>query len=110
MNSTMTKTIRTQVGIIGAGPAGLLLADLLQRANIDSVVIDSRSRADIEETVKAGILESPAAEVLVETGVTTREHVETMAHDGISFHFDGHAHRFDLHDLVGKSVYLLVHP
>ncbi|MEY4996967.1 MAG: hypothetical protein RLY59_371 [Actinomycetota bacterium] len=102
----MTTTIRTQVGILGAGPAGLQLAHLLQRAGIDSVVIDGRSREDIEETVKAGILESPAVEVLVDTDVVSREHVETMRHDGIEFHFDGHAHRFDFPSLTGKGVYL----
>jgi p-hydroxybenzoate 3-monooxygenase len=102
----MTTTIRTQVGILGAGPAGLQLAHLLQRAGIDSVVIDGRSREDIEGTVKAGILESPAVEVLVETGVATREYVETMRHDGVEFHFDGHAHRFDFPKLTGKGVYL----
>ena len=102
----MTTTIRTQVGILGAGPAGLQLAHLLQRAGIDSVVIDGRSREDIEGTVKAGILESPAVEVLVDTDVVSREYVETMRHDGIEFHFDGHAHRFDFPKLTGKGVYL----
>lgn len=102
----MTKTLRTQVGIIGSGPAGLQLAHLLQRAGIDSIVIDSKTRSEIEDTVKAGILEAPAVEVLVETGITTREHVETMRHDGIEFHFEGQAHRFDFEKLVGKAVYL----
>ncbi|MBU6265628.1 MAG: 4-hydroxybenzoate 3-monooxygenase, partial [Actinomycetales bacterium] len=102
----MTTTIRTQVGILGAGPAGLQLAHLLQRAGIDSVVIDGRSREDIEGTVKAGILESPAVEVLVDTDVVSRDYVETMRHDGIEFHFDGHAHRFDFPKLTGKGVYL----
>jgi p-hydroxybenzoate 3-monooxygenase len=102
----MTTMIRTQVGILGAGPAGLQLAHLLQRAGIDSVVIDGRTREDIEGTVKAGILESPAVEVLVETGVVNRDHVETMRHDGVEFHFDGHAHRFDFPSLTGKGVYL----
>jgi p-hydroxybenzoate 3-monooxygenase len=102
----MTTKIRTQVGIVGAGPAGLLLAHLLQRGGIDSVVIDPRTREDIEGTVKAGILESPAVDVLVETGVSTRARVEPMKHDGIEFHFDGHAHRFDFPKLTGKSVYL----
>ena len=102
----MTISIRTQVGILGAGPAGLQLAHLLQRAGIDSVVIDGRSREDIEGTVKAGILEAPAVEVLVDTDVVSREYVETMRHDGIEFHFDGHAHRFDFPALTGKGVYL----
>jgi len=102
----MTDAIRTQVGILGAGPAGLLLAHLLGKAGIDSVVIDSRTREDIEGTVKAGIVESPAAEVLAESGVSDRIYTEGMKHDGIEFHFDGRAHRFDFQELVGKSVYL----
>ena len=102
----MTHTIRTQVGILGAGPAGLLLAHLLQKAGIDSVVIDSKSRDEIENTVKAGIVESPAAEVLAQSGVSDRIYREGMKHDGIEFHFDGHAHRFDFADLVQKSAYL----
>lgn len=102
----MPTSIRTQVGILGAGPAGLLLAHLLQKAGIDSVVIDARSREDIEGTVKAGIVESPAAEVLAQSGVSDRIYREGMKHDGIEFHFDGRSHRFDFQELVGKSVYL----
>ncbi len=102
----MTTTHRTQVGILGAGPAGLLLAHLLQKAGIDSIVIDGKSRDEIEGTVKAGIVESPAAEVLATSGVSDRIYREGMKHDGIEFHVDGHAHRFDFQDLVGKSVYL----
>lgn len=102
----MTRTIRTQVGILGAGPAGLLLAHLLQRAGIESVVVDAKSREEIEGTVKAGIVESPAAAVLAESGVSDRIYREGMKHDGIEFHFDGQAHRFDFQDLVQKSVYL----
>lgn len=99
-------TYRTHVGILGAGPAGLLLAHLLGKAGIDSVVIDGRTRDDIEGTVKAGIVESPAAAVLAESGVSDRIYREGMKHDGIEFHFDGQAHRFDFQELVGKSVYL----
>ncbi|MBN9606311.1 MAG: 4-hydroxybenzoate 3-monooxygenase [Actinomycetales bacterium] len=100
-----TQPLRTQVGILGAGPAGLLLAQLLHRAGIDSIVVDQRSREDIEETVKAGIVESPAAEVLATT-VSDRVYRDGAKHDGIAFHFDGQAHRFDFQDLVGRSVYL----
>lgn len=102
----MTKTIRTQVGIVGAGPAGLQLAHLLQNAGIESVVIDSRTRDDIEGTVKAGILESPAVDVLVDTGVSDRAQIDARRHDGIEFHFDGQAHRFNFPELIGRSVYL----
>jgi len=104
--SKMTQHIRTQVGILGAGPAGLLLAHLLQKANIDSVVIDTKSREEIEGTVKAGIVESPAADVLSASGVSDRIYREGMKHDGIEFHFDGTAHRFDFQKHTGKSAYL----
>ena len=102
----MTTTLRTQVGILGAGPAGLLLAHLLHKAGIDSIVIDGKSRDEIENTVKAGIVEAPAAEVLAKSGASDRIYTEGLKHDGIEFHFDGRAHRFDFQDLVGKSVYL----
>ena len=102
----MTHTIRTQVGILGAGPAGLLLAHLLHKAGIDSVVIDTKSREEIENTVKAGIVESPAAEVLSQSGVSDRIYREGMKHDGIEFHFDGISHRFDFQKHTGKSAYL----
>ena len=102
----MTQHIRTQVGILGAGPAGLLLAHLLHKAGIDSVVIDTKSREEIEGTVKAGIVESPAAEVLSQSGVSDRIYSEGMKHDGIEFHFDGTAHRFDFKKHTGKSAYL----
>lgn len=102
----MTQPIRTQVGILGAGPAGLLLAHLLHKAGIDSVVIDSRSREEIEGTIRAGIVESPAAEVLAASGVSDRIYREGMKHDGIEFHFEGTAHRFDFQKHTGKSAYL----
>jgi len=98
--------VRTRVAIVGAGPAGLVLSHLLEQAGIESIVLDSRSREDIEGTVKAGIVESPAAEVLAESGVSDRIYREGMKHDGVEFHFDGQAHRFDFQELVGKSVYL----
>jgi p-hydroxybenzoate 3-monooxygenase len=102
----MNTVIRTQVGILGAGPAGLLLAHLLGKAGIDSIVVDGKSRDEIEGTVKAGIVESPAAEVLAGSGVSDRIYREGARHDGIEFHFDGQAHRFDSAELVQKSVYL----
>lgn len=104
--SQMTTTIRTQVGILGAGPSGLLLAHLLQKAGIDSVVIDGKTREEIETTVKAGIVEHPAARVLAESGVSDRIYRDGAKHDGIEFHVNGEPHRFDFTDLVQKSVYL----
>ncbi len=102
----MTNVMKTQVGIIGAGPAGLLLAHLLQISGIDSIVIDGKTREDIEGVVKAGIIENPAVEVLVESGVTTPEQLAGVRHDGVEFHFDGHTHRFDFKSLINRSVWL----
>ena len=64
--------MRTQVGIIGAGPAGLLLSHLLHLQGIDSVVLDIRTRQTIEETVRAGVLENGTVDLLVETGIGDR--------------------------------------
>lgn len=100
------KSYTTQVGILGAGPAGLLLAHLLQKVGIDSVVLDRKSRDEIEQTIRAGIVESPAADVLARSGVSDRIYREGMRHEGIEFHFSGRSHRFDFADLVDKSVYL----
>lgn len=102
----MTQSTRTQVGIIGAGPAGLMLAELLNQAGIDTIVVDNRSREEIEGTIKAGILEHGAAEVLVNSGVTSREKMNAVKHDGIEFEWAGRSHRFDFPTLVGRSVYL----
>lgn len=102
----MTETIRTQVGIVGAGPAGLLLSHLLDRAGISSVVIDKRSRAEIEKTIRAGILEQGTVDVLVNTGVSDRVLRDGHKHDGIELRFQGEGHRIDFPSLVGRSVYL----
>ena len=99
-------TIDTQVAILGAGPAGLLLAHLLQKAGIETAVIERASREEIEKTVRAGIVESPAADVIVRSGVSDRIYREGQRHEGIEFHFSGRTHRFDFADLVDKAVYL----
>lgn len=97
---------RTQVAIIGAGPAGLLLSHLLARANIESIVIDRRSREEIETTVRAGILEADTVRVLVETGASTRVIDEGQRHDGIELRFNGQGHRIDFLGLTGRGVWL----
>lgn len=83
-----------------------MLAELLQQAGISSVVIDARSRETIEGTIKAGVLESPAADLLVSAAVTSRARLDAVRHDGIEFQFAGTSHRFDFPNLVGRSVYL----
>jgi p-hydroxybenzoate 3-monooxygenase len=96
--------MRTQVGIIGAGPAGLLLSHLLHQAGIDSVVLEARSRAYVEERVRAGLLEQGSVDTLTEAGVADRLHRQGLAHHGIELRFDGTGHRIPLTDLTGKVV------
>lgn len=98
--------VRTQVGIVGAGPAGLLLSHLLAASGIESVVIDSRRREQIETTIRAGILEHGTVEVLSSTGASDRVLKEGHRHDGIELRFEGTGHRIDFEALVGRGVYL----
>ncbi len=96
---------RTQVGIVGAGPAGLTLAHLLHLQGIECVVLESRSRADIESTIRAGVLEQGTVDLLQETGVGERMQREGFRHHGIELRFDGRGHRIDFPELTGgKSV------
>ena len=85
----MTDTVRTRVAIIGAGPAGLLLAHLLANAGIESIVIDSRTREEIETTIRAGILEQGTVEILDESGASDRVRTVGHRHDGIELRFAG---------------------
>jgi p-hydroxybenzoate 3-monooxygenase len=101
----MTVT-RTQVAIVGAGPAGLMLSHLLHRSGIDSAVIDVRTYDQIATTVRAGILEPGSVRMLTETGVSQRVLTDGDRHDGIVLRFDGDNHRIDLLGLVGESVWL----
>ncbi len=99
-------TSRTTVGIVGAGPAGLMLSHLLHRAGIDSIAVDNRTRTEIEQTVRAGILEADSVRLLVDTGVSDRVLREGHAHDGIELRFGGVGHRIDFKGLVGESAWL----
>lgn len=96
--------MRTRVGIIGAGPAGLLLSHLLARRGIDSVVLEARSREYVEQRVRAGVLEHPTVELLREVGLGERMDRQGLAHEGISLRFDGGDHRIDFTDLVGRGI------
>ncbi|MFJ8754965.1 4-hydroxybenzoate 3-monooxygenase [Streptomyces sp. NPDC102441] len=97
---------RTRVAIIGAGPAGLLLSHLLGRHGIESIVIDSRSRAEIETTIRAGILEQGTVEILSTTGASDRVLTAGQKHEGIELRFDGEGHRIDFTGAVGRAVWL----
>ena len=100
----MVAEMRTQVGIVGAGPAGLMLAHLLRREAIDSVVLERRSRAYIEDRVRAGVIEQWVADLLVETGLGERMRREGLLHRGINISFAGSLHHLDFTDLIGKHI------
>ena len=93
--------MRTQVAIVGAGPAGLLLAHLLQRAGIESVVVEIRSREYAEHRVRAGVLEQGTVDTLTENGVGARLKREGLVHHGVELRFAGSGHRIDLTELSG---------
>ena len=93
--------MRTQVGIVGAGPAGLLLAHLLSREGIESVVLELRSRDHIEQRVRAGVLEQGTVDLLEEAGVGERMRREGLVHHGIELRFGGRGHRIDFAELTG---------
>ena len=96
--------MRTQVGIVGAGPAGLVLGHLLHLEGIESVVLESRSREYCQERVRAGLLEQNTADLLVEMGVGERMKREGLVHHGINLRFRGRTHRIDFADLTGRHI------
>jgi p-hydroxybenzoate 3-monooxygenase len=95
---------RTQVAIIGAGPAGLLLGHLLHRAGIDTVILEARSRSHCEARIRAGVLEQGSREVLLEAGVGERMLREGLVHGGIHLRFDGESHHIPMRELTGRCV------
>jgi len=96
--------MRTQVAIIGAGPAGLLLSHLLHLQGIESVVLECRTRDEIESTIRAGVLEQGTMDILNETGLGERMRAEGALHHGFELAFDGRRHRIDLTELTGKAI------
>ena len=101
--------MRTQVGIVGAGPSGLLLGRLLQMQGIDSIIVESRSRDYIEARIRAGVMEHWAAELTDAVGLGQRMRREGLVHDGIGISFAGQRRRIDLKGLTGKSITVYGH-
>lgn len=95
---------RTQVGIVGGGPSGLLLAQLLKRAGVESVVLERQSRDYVLSRIRAGVLERGTVELLEQAGVGERVKREGLVHDGVMLQFDSRLHRIDFRELVGASV------
>ncbi len=101
MSNPVLISTRTQVGIVGAGPAGLVLSHLLHLQGIDSVVVENRSRQYVEERVRAGVLEQGTVDLLTEMGVGERMKKEGLVHYGIELRFEGRGHRIDFQELTG---------
>ncbi|MGH3049394.1 MAG: 4-hydroxybenzoate 3-monooxygenase [Gaiellaceae bacterium] len=99
--------MRTQVGIVGAGPAGLTLARLLENAGIETVILEARSRDYCEARIRAGVLEQGSVDLLREAGVGERLEREGIVHHGISLQFDGERHRIPLSDLTGGRTIVI---
>lgn len=97
--------MRTQVGIVGAGPAGLILSHLLHRAGIESIVLETRSRRYCEERVRAGLLEHYSVELLNEIGLGERLQRQGMVHHGVNFRFDGTTHHLPYAPGITMTIY-----
>jgi p-hydroxybenzoate 3-monooxygenase len=95
---------RTQVAIVGSGPAGLLLGQLLHRAGIDSVILERQTREHVLARIRAGVLEQGTVALLEEAGVAARLHREGLVHEGVAIGHEGRRHRIDLQRLTGRHV------
>ena len=102
----MLNRTSTKVAILGAGPAGLVLSHLLHREGIESVVLESRTRAEVESTVRAGVLEHGTVELLKELGAGDRMFREGAEHRGVYLRFGGETHRIDFVEHTGRSIML----
>jgi p-hydroxybenzoate 3-monooxygenase len=99
--------MRTRVGIVGGGPAGLLLSHLLHLEGLDSVVLERRSREELESEIRAGVLEQGTVDLLIETGVGDRMQRQGAVHHGVNLQFGGRRHRIDLSGLTGGRAITL---
>jgi len=100
----MADRLTTAVAIIGSGPSGLMLGQLLQRAGVDAIVIDNKSRDHILGRIRAGVLETVTVDVLDDAGASARLHSQGLVHKGINLAFDGNVHRIDFEALTGRHV------
>jgi p-hydroxybenzoate 3-monooxygenase len=98
--------VRTKVGIVGAGPAGLMLSHLLHLEGIESVVLENRSRDYVEQRIRAGVLEQGTVDLMNRTGLGERLGREGLVHQGIELRFGGRGHRIALTDLTGRSIFI----
>jgi p-hydroxybenzoate 3-monooxygenase len=105
-NVEPAELIKTRVGIVGGGPAGLMLSHLLSQAGIDNIVVEKRDHETVRNTHRAGILEHGSVRMLVESGVSERVLNDGYKHEGIDLRFGGISHRIDFTDLVGDAVWL----
>jgi len=96
--------VYTQVSIVGGGPAGLLLSHLLHLRGIESVVLELRSREELETEIRAGVLEQGTVDLLNAAGVGDRMRKQGAVHHGVNLQFDGHRERIDFHDLTGRAI------
>ena len=95
---------KTQVVIVGSGPAGLLLGQLLHKEGIDTLLLERRSAGYVLGRIRAGVLEPGTVDVLDRAGVSGRLHAEGLLHDGVEIGFQGRRHRIALKELTGKAV------
>ncbi|MFD6080971.1 4-hydroxybenzoate 3-monooxygenase [Streptomyces hydrogenans] len=105
-DTPVDSVVPVPVAVVGAGPAGLMLAHRLGRAGIETIAVDTRTRHEIETTQRAGILEADSARDLVDTGVSDRILREGYEHEGVELRSAGRAYRVDFQELVGASVWL----
>jgi len=98
------KKLRTQVGIVGAGPAGLMLSHLLHLEGIESIVIEAQGRSHVEGRVRAGVLEQGTVDLMRRTGLGDRLDRESLLHNGVYLSFEGNRHHLDFRELTGKGI------